>query len=288
MIIRNQHRIKLLSLSNPFMIEIIFYPLKLISNFIHLEKLILNWITLEYLIDILKHLYKIPNLKSLKMLSINNNNNSNLNKIYDYIFYLPTLKYCKITLDIYSDPWLDSPLIVNRISSIEDLVIGHYVSFNDIHILLSYLPQLRCLTLDYLCEIKNDESFIISDKSYNLISLSFNTKFVNFDEFELFMKNSFKQLEVLRISIELNRTYFDANRKEQLILSSMPNFKIFDFEHFSYPNLRYGGLMSREHDQFQSFYNNFGSMYNNKINEFSSSFWIERKWFFEYQIYFDL
>ncbi|CAF1529622.1 unnamed protein product, partial [Rotaria sordida] len=56
MIIPNQHRIKLLSLSNPFMIEIMFYPLKLISNFIHLEKLILNWITLEYLIDILKHL----------------------------------------------------------------------------------------------------------------------------------------------------------------------------------------------------------------------------------------
>ncbi|CAF1062997.1 unnamed protein product [Rotaria sordida] len=64
-------------------------------------------------------------------------------------------------------------------------------------------------------------------------------------------------------------TYADNKRWERLILSHMPNLRVFDIRHEDWPKHA----------------NNNQLVLDTQINPFTSSFWIERQWFFEHQCY---
>ncbi|CAF1490418.1 unnamed protein product, partial [Adineta steineri] len=66
----NKNRIKILYLTNPFTIDLIFSPPRLISTYNQIEKLIFDNIHSKYLINILKHLICLPKLHSLTLSSI--------------------------------------------------------------------------------------------------------------------------------------------------------------------------------------------------------------------------
>ena len=83
------------------------------------------------------------------------------------------------------------------------------------------------------------------------------------------IKNRFHQLQLLRISISDNEAYLDANRWQKLILTSMPFLRIFDFQH----------------KQFVHKFPAYEDHYHALINQFNSSFWSERQWFFAHQHY---
>jgi hypothetical protein len=88
-----------------------------------------------------------------------------------------------------------------------------------------------------------------------------------FDQFESMVKNLFNQVQVLYISTDNDVAYMDANRWERLILSHMPYLRIFDIA------IRYSST-------------NEGTVsYVTLINRFNSSFWVERQWFFGYNIF---
>ena len=55
----NKDRIKVLRLSNPFTVDEVFSPVRLISSLTRLEKLILDQIHSKYLHNLLKHLIRL-------------------------------------------------------------------------------------------------------------------------------------------------------------------------------------------------------------------------------------
>ena len=75
-----------------------------------------------------------------------------------------------------------------------------------------------------------------------------------------------KNGEVLRISTSKDREYLNAQRWEQLILSSMTHLRIFDIQ----------CLYQVRNETYQS-------KYNQLIKQFTSSFWTQRQWYFAHQ-----
>jgi hypothetical protein len=73
------------------------------------------------------------------------------------------------------------------------------------------------------------------------------------------------QILSISASSSSDREYLNANRWEQLILSHMPNLRIFDIRH---------DLCAP--DGFDRL------TYEDQINQFTSRFWVERQWFFEH------
>ena len=85
---------------------------------------------------------------------------------------------------------------------------------------------------------------------------------MNFNRFELIVKNFFGYIEVLRITSNDDQSYSNAEQWEKLILSSMPNSRIFDINHSE---------------------RNISLTYQYLIDRFDSPFWISKQWFFTYQ-----
>ncbi|CAF1267412.1 unnamed protein product [Rotaria sordida] len=257
-IIPNRHRIDILRLSNPFTVDIIFSPPRIILKFIQLKTLVLDNIDAKYLKNILNHSIHLSKLHSLTIHLIDFIKNST--DFYLQIFRLPKLKYCKIKLSTMDDLTLST----NIFSSIEHLVINTCFPYESFHNLLSYLPQLRYLSIDviYDCYHKPIDFSPIVLKSLKYISLKLSS--MNFNQFEQIVKNFFHYIEVLHITSSNDSEFLNAKRWEKLILSSMSNLRIFDINH--------SGLVG-----------NNSSIYHDVINEFNSSFWILKQWFFKHQ-----
>ncbi|CAF4771071.1 unnamed protein product [Rotaria sp. Silwood1] len=196
----NKHRIKLLHLSNPFTVDRIFSPVRIALKFIRLETLIFDNIQSKYLPNILHHFISLPNLRCLILISIDSVRN--LNNIYYQIFRLPTLKYCKLSLKEHVESQL-LPMATDTISPIEHLVITNTIYFYELLTLLSYVPQLRRLSIHCL------------------------------DGSQSMFKNLFHQLQVLHISTSYDETYLNASQWEKWILSYMSNLHIFDFQYIN-------------------------------------------------------
>jgi hypothetical protein len=101
MIKPNKHRINILHLSNPFTVDIIFSPPRIICEFIQLETLILDNIDARYLHNILKHLTVLPKLQSLVLTPTDYVEDPRI--LFTLIFHLPKLKSCKLTYRIKDD-----------------------------------------------------------------------------------------------------------------------------------------------------------------------------------------
>jgi hypothetical protein len=232
----------------------------MISKFIHLKTLILDNIKAKYLDNILNRLTYLSELQSLTIHPIDHIGNSSL--FYRQIFRLPKLKYCQIKFEATVD--LEPVFFENKPSPIEHLVIKNRFRYQSFTNLLSYLPKLRYLSIDGL-----DGSLYSSTKPTTIIlndfkHVSLKLDLISFDQFEIIIKNSFRSIENLRVTTKYDSAYLDAKRWEQLIVTYMPNLRVFDINH---DGLVQNGPLS----------------YHDLINQFNSSFWIERKWFFTHQ-----
>jgi len=192
----------------------------------------------------------------------------NLGDIYRLIFSLSALKYNKLVLFSYEELDIVMPNVINqKFSCVKYLVIDHACTLNELSSLLCHTPQLCHLTCERLVEIdeivKKDLPITLSHLRY----ISIGECQVDFDEFEVFIKQISSQLQVLRISISWNLAYLDSNRWEQLIKRHMPHLNKF---HFNYDQYSYDDLNI---DPGYTF-----------INRFDSPFWIERKWLSELRI----
>ncbi|CAF1366204.1 unnamed protein product [Rotaria sp. Silwood1] len=194
LIMLNKHRINSLRLSNLFTIDVIFSPIRIVSKLTRLQALHINNIQSEYVEKLLKYLVSLSCLSSLIIIVIDCVENKN--QLYRRIFRLPVLKYCKITMTkfVESEPL---SIAINKYSSIEHLVINNGCYLHELISLLSYIPQLRRLSLRDLYG-----TFIEQTKSHSIVfnyltHISINKTNMTFDELELLIKNHFPQIQSL-------------------------------------------------------------------------------------------
>ncbi|CAF1492196.1 unnamed protein product [Rotaria sordida] len=139
------YRINSLQLSNLFIYGLAFSPIRILSKFLQLERLILNNIKSQYLEKLLLQLISLPLLSSLTITSLDTVKNTSI--IYHQIFRLPALKYCKLSLERYSNDY-DLPLsTIDDQSPIEHLIINDDMYLDQLNRLVSYVPQLRRLSI---------------------------------------------------------------------------------------------------------------------------------------------
>jgi len=237
------------------------------SSLNHLESIVFGELNSEILVSVLIKLTSLPRLFSLTMHMPDGLENPN--EIYRLLFNLPMLKYYKFTR---GDPYLSVslPLATNeQISSIEHLDIEHYFNLNELSIITSYTPQLRHLR--FMHELDGDQNLngiIPSMTLSNLTYLSIYESNLTFDTFQIFIRkicSKLKTLCVITQSQDIN--YLDANRWEYFILKYLPQLKNFRLEYDE-----------RIDDDFVF------PIYPGELNQFTSSFWIQRKWLLETKI----
>jgi hypothetical protein len=96
------------------------------------------------------------------------------------IFGLPALKYCQLSFGTISD---------NEYNPIEHFVIKNTIYFDQLEIVLSYLPQLRKLSINKRMELSP-----IVFNHITHVSLDFHH--IYFDQFEILIKNYFHHIQV--------------------------------------------------------------------------------------------
>ncbi|CAF4622398.1 unnamed protein product, partial [Rotaria sp. Silwood2] len=262
MIKPNKYRINYFRLSNPFTVDIIFSPPRIICDYIQLETLIFDNIDSKYLNNILKHLVYLPKLHSLVFSLVDYV--QDLDILFHHIFRLSKLKYCKI---IYQTKYDQQPIAIYltefTLSPIEYLVINNRFSIDSLSDIFLCLPKLRYLSID--CLVGSTDLDIDQDPialEY-LKYVSIKVDHIHFNLFEKLIKYFFRCVEVLRLTTH-DSTYLVPNRWEELILSSMPNLRIFDIYH-------------------SSIIQNNDLIYLLLIYQFDSSFWTQRQWFFTHR-----
>jgi len=114
------------------------------------------------------------------------------------IFRLLKLKFCKITYEIKNN--IESLSIsADEFSPIEYLIINTRFSIYSIDNLLSYVPQLRHLTINYLeCCGKKRNLLPMTLKDLKYVSLKMNS--IYFNQFGILIKCFFQHIQLLRIS----------------------------------------------------------------------------------------
>jgi hypothetical protein len=209
----------------------------------------------------------LPYLTSLSIISIDKVQHKN--SIYRQIFLLPALKYCNLSLKEWYGSDEPLPLATNEYSPIEHLIINKSEALDELDVLLSYVPRLRRLSLHPVHNRMTAAKIYSSSNVLNhLTHVYLYLSHITFDHFEQLVRNIFPAtVEVLSISISGNseQKYLHANRWEQLILSHMPNLRIFDIRHDFYVTDGFDWLT-----------------YQDQMSQFTSRFWVERQWFFEH------
>jgi hypothetical protein len=267
-IVTNIHRINSLRLSDVFVYDLISLSIWKLSEFWRLETLILHNIESEHLEIVLKQLTSLSLLSSLTITSVDNVRNRN--PIYRQIFRLPALKYCKLSLKGWAS---DEPLPIasNEYSSIENFITSNYMCLDEVDSLLSYVPQLRRLSLHSLRETWKKRTKAYQLVLNHLTHISLQLDSIQFDQFEQMVINIFPTVQILHLTAQgysVDPAYIDANKWKQLISSHIPNLRIFDLE--------IDLSASNTDDQLRI---------ETQINQFTSPFWIERQWFFAHHFY---
>ncbi len=265
-------RIQSLRLSNPFSTYMSLLLFPLMTNFIRLKSLTINNIEADYIGEVVDQLSSLPVLSSLLITS--NDYIKYQNNIYQKIFGLPKLKYCHMSIETRQEL---HPLRIStkEFSPIEHLVINNKVSLNQLGSLLSYVPQLRRLSLGRLDGSRRKQTHKSSISANDLTDVSLKLYSISFNDFESLVTEFFCQVQILRLAVCPARLsfndiqYLNANRWERLISTHMGNLTIFDFQHqYRVPR-----------------HNHNRAAYEAEVNKFDSLFWINRQWFFEQQYY---
>ncbi|CAF3903636.1 unnamed protein product [Adineta steineri] len=230
-------------------------------KFSHLESL--NFETDDSHI-LMSMLSKIKSLSRLFSLTITHQHDYiDLSDIYRIILALPVLKYYKFTTN---KPYLSVLLPVasnKRMNNIENLVMNHHCTFEDLSMITSYTPKLRRL---YFINEKESNN-LIPENIYpiplcNLTHLTIGDYYKNFNEFEIFISQLNLNLNVLSITVQSQDiTYLNATRWEEFILKYLPQLEKFYFQY-----------SEKIHNEYEY------PIKSRQLNQFSSSFWIKRQW----------
>ena len=237
----------------------------------NINRLVIDGIETKYIDEIINHLTTLSALSSLTITSTDNDRIST--DIYRNIFRLSALKYCQMRAKTkrYLRPL---PLATNDFSPIEHLVIADEVMSSELNALLSYVPQLRRLSLRFLTgrpyTIMHQKRAIVDQRT----DVSLRLHGIHFDDFEILVSCFFRPIQNLRFTTvstyysALEIEYLNADRWQQLITTHMPNLRVFDFQH---QHCSYGRLIDRQ-------------LYQIEMVKFNSLFWLEHHWFFECQL----
>ncbi|CAF1520800.1 unnamed protein product [Rotaria sordida] len=175
------------------------------------------------------------------------------------------LKYLKVTSFEYRSS-LSLPIAINnqQLNTIKILMIHHSCTFNELATILSYTHELTHLSFMHFSDNDSNIEMILSITLSNLICISMNVIFLEFDKIEMFMKKISSKLKVLRFSTRSqDRSYLLSNRWEEFILQHLPYLEKFYFKY----NINIDYQDELADFPWQS-------------DLFISSFWIERKWIF--------
>ena len=264
----NIDRINILRILDPCMYDFAGSLLEKLSSFNRIECLILDMIEPHCLENLLDQLCSFFQLRSL-IITTKTRVRDRV-KMYRQIFRLPVLKYCKLSL---SELTLSESLLIskNEYSPIEHLIIMSSVGTHELDGLLSYVPQLRRLSLVLDRETRQTRSqkcpFI--HKQLTHVSLRINTC-IDFDEFQRLTRELFPNIEVLHLTVFTNadRAYMNGNKWQLLIQFYFPKLRIFDIQ-----------------CDFTMAYNGAPSNMMNRIGRFKTLFWISRQWSFSYHLF---
>jgi hypothetical protein len=235
------------------------------SSFVRLESLGLYGLTPHKLVPLLIGLISLPRLFSL---SIDLNDSlKRKSAVYRLIFRLPVLKYGKFFLESKHEL---SDLTIpdnnqHETSPIEYFITNAYCRLHQFAALLSYTPQLRHFSCAYLSAHKSQLPKLLITP-VNLTRVYIDDCLLSFGQFESFVAKFCLRLKLLRLSVRRNDSYLDANRWQRLISFHIPDLKTFDFEHVTWIDN-----------------NEALDIYHAQIDQFNTSFWHQRKWFFVHQ-----
>ncbi|CAF3025305.1 unnamed protein product [Rotaria sp. Silwood2] len=266
-ILKNRHRIVSFHLPVIECTTEFFPPFTFDSAFIRLESIIINLTEPKILTLILKNLTCLPRLFSLtidilKILE-------HLNDIYRLIFALSTLKYNKVIVH-FKESSITLPIATDEeFGCIESLIIDHSCSSNELISLISYTPRLRHLTV---CKTDNNDTNAQIFSLRNLINLEsiyLDMFQITFHTLAIFLCKLSSNLKILSIASSNDINFLNAHLWENLISINFPQLEKF--------YLTYS-------DRFLN--DNQYEVYHVQVNEFSSLFWIKRKWIFDVEIRF--
>lgn len=264
-IIPNKHRILSLHLNGYSLIDEFFIHCNIDSSFNRLESVILTEVFDYKLLPILFYLNSLPRLFSLSIeLEYESYSISN---IYRIIFRLPSLRFNNLSLPNSDEPNVLIPISINeKFSTIEHLVMKHSCNINEIISILHHTPHLRHLMCERLVETNEISGKEVQLALSNLTHVSFTLCLLDFDEFEVFIKKISSQLQVLRLETCTSSTYLDAHRWKNLIRKYMPRLCRFHWDH----RIDVDDVLDTTPNH-------------EAIKQFTSTFWMERQWFFEFK-----
>lgn len=262
----NRHLILSLSLQNNFLINNFFTFCPTDSSFDRLESVVLHGILFDTSIFVLLHLKSLPRLFSLTM-DFQTIEDTSFDAIYQIIFSFSSLKYNKLSI------WTPFPMefinpftfvVINQqFSTIQYLIINHSCTIEELLSILRYVPHLRHLSCQNLGESLTDIDLIEPIMLPNLTHVSIINPDIMYFEFEMFIMKLSTAIQILKIDLFDDITYLNAHRWEQLIIKHTPQLRQFYLIH------RQSAIDLEDISLAEI------------ANQFTSSFWIERQWFFE-------
>lgn len=229
-ITNNMHRINSIRLSNSCIYDDIRLSLESMIQFNRIENLILENIEYTQLARLIKRLFSLSHLSALTMIVVDDVSDGKI--IYQQIFRLPVLKYCKLAF-LTGRRWETLPMCENKTSSIEYLIIKNPIYSDELNALLSYVPQLRRLALHLETSIRRTKDERCLSVCRDLRNLSIQLGKVKFDIFEEMIEQFFGMIEIFSLTrtgaIDIN--YLNASKWEKLIQSSLTHLRIFDIRY---------------------------------------------------------
>jgi hypothetical protein len=238
----------------------------IIDSLLHrLESFVVRWIDSDVVIPLLINLASLPRLVSLTIGT--QYTHAIINDIYRLIFALPTLKYNNFSTTECSS-LISLPMATDQqFSTIETLVIDHPCTFDDLAYLTSYTPKLRSLSLNQTTITDSDIETMLPMNLSNLTYISIDLHFKTFDELKMIMIKIGSKLNIIHCFASQDATFLDGHRWQNFILQYLPDLKKF-----------YLTFKDTIHNKDRH------SIYSGELNQFATSFWIERQWVLEFKI----
>ncbi|CAF1114106.1 unnamed protein product [Rotaria sp. Silwood1] len=183
--------------------------------------------------------------------------------LFQLIFALSQLKSCRFTY--FSERDIALPIATRKQhSTIETLALYTVDTWNEILTLTSYTSNLRRLITPCGMDRDIDIETLLPLRLSNLTYLRTCFNYLNFHEFEIFIKKIYSPLKILHVEFLVEDVNFrDSDCWENLILTSL--------SHLEELYLIYKERFPPSDDL----------IFSGKLNPFSSPFWIDRRWFFE-------
>ena len=216
----------------------------------------------EKLLALLGELSHLPQLASLSIdcLSYFHDENS----IYQAIFLLRKLTYCKLTSPVGGER-VPLPFATKPSSILERLIINGHCHLEQLIAILSHTPNLRHLSCDHLYGSHLEKSQV-PPLPERLTSVRLKVHNTPFDDFIWFLSKVGLRLQKLRVKQSNDERFFQARVWEELIQHSMSCLSLFDIQCIHY--VQDGGSSSQP-----------------SIDAFSSAFWCDRRWSFDHHLF---